>query len=191
MNRSFNPALSRGSGFTLIELVVVLSILSIVGIGLFTTHIRSVEVYAATVEEEKLSSQSWTTLSRIAGELRHASALAAPAPGTEGGSVVFSRPIGSFDSCVSCQDRSLTATYRYDSKTSSLIRETSAGAHIIADNVKSFVANSTSAGPGNILVTITFERTVVLPGGSSRTYTMTTTVNLYGAQNKTWKEVLP
>ena len=188
---TYSGELIRSNGFTLIETVVVISILSIMGVGLFTAHIRSVEVFIDITEEEKLSSESWIALHRMTKELRHASSITSPLPASPGGILLFQRPPGSYSSCVSCQDRSLQVRYSFDKNNFTLIRETAFGAHIVADNVSSFLAEAKPLVTGNTLVTLTLTRMADASIPSSRIHTMTTSVFLNGAINKTWREVLP
>lgn len=167
-----------------------MTILAILSVAFFTVHIRSAGIFVDITEQERLSTETWVALKRMTREARSATAITSPAPGLSGDSFSFRRANNSFESCVSCQDRSLAITYRYDPNSKSILRESAAGTYVMADNVESFNVLASADSAERRIVTITLTRAGDSNPGNNR-ITLTTTTGFYGARNSLWREVAP
>jgi len=78
-------------GFTLIEMVMVIVILSIISAITIYFLINSLKVYTMTINQKTLFDEGKLALERMCRDIRDAKSIASPAPGGSGNSILFTR----------------------------------------------------------------------------------------------------
>ena len=81
----------RSKGFTLIEMVVVIVILSIASAIAIKFLADSLRVYTMTVNQKTLMDEGKFALERMCRDIRDAQSISVPTTGTTGGSITFKR----------------------------------------------------------------------------------------------------
>jgi prepilin-type N-terminal cleavage/methylation domain-containing protein len=87
--RTPNSELQRG--FTLIEIVIVMVILSIVSVITIKFLIDSLRIYTMTVNQKTLLDEGKLALERMCRDIRDAKSITTPAPGGSGSTITFLR----------------------------------------------------------------------------------------------------
>lgn len=91
------PSPSRGEGwkgdkgFTLIEMIVVVVILSIVGVITIKFLVDSLKIYTMTVNQKTLYDEGKLALERMCRDIRDAQSITSPTPGTSANAITFTR----------------------------------------------------------------------------------------------------
>ena len=78
-------------GFTLIEMVMVIVILSIISAITIYFLITSLKVYTMTINQKTLFDEGKLALERMCRDIRDAKSIASPAAGSSGNSILFTR----------------------------------------------------------------------------------------------------
>lgn len=173
------------SAYTLIELVIVISILGILSVGGMVWMTDSVIVYKNSSDETRLAGETWITLERIARELRNATVVTTPARGATSSSLSFTRPSAAASDCAGCVDNSTDISFSYISASHKLWRTTAASSsRLLADRVTSFTVTASDDDADKRIYTIT----IASQSAGGRTVTMETTVYPASARNNGWME---
>jgi len=131
---------SNQSGFTLIEIIVVLVILGFLGAATFRFVLLGVEFFVSSREHKQLSDEGRLALERMVRELRTASQINSPSAGSTGSSVNFTKI--SYDYATGAP-----TDITFQQNGSSLERTgNSAATVVLASNVSSFQATYESSG---------------------------------------------
>jgi prepilin-type N-terminal cleavage/methylation domain-containing protein len=88
------PVRGLSKGFTLIEVVVVIVILSIVSGITVKFLVDSMRIYTMTVNQKTLFDEAKLALERMCRDIRDAQAIATPTPGNSGNLITFTRTNG-------------------------------------------------------------------------------------------------
>jgi len=87
-----NPMLPRRNrGFTLIEVIIVIIILSIVSAITIHFMVSSLRIYTMTVNQKTLLDEGKLALERMCRDIRDARTITSPASGGSGSSITFTR----------------------------------------------------------------------------------------------------
>jgi len=87
--RTSNSELRKG--FTLIEIIVVIVILSIISAITINFLINSIKIYTMTVNQKTLFDEGKLALERMCRDIRDARSITSPASGGSGSSITFMR----------------------------------------------------------------------------------------------------
>jgi prepilin-type N-terminal cleavage/methylation domain-containing protein len=83
--------LKASKGFTLIEMIVVIVILSIISAITINFLINSIKIYTMTVKQKTLFDEGKLALERMCRDIRDARSISSPASGGSGSSITFTR----------------------------------------------------------------------------------------------------
>jgi prepilin-type N-terminal cleavage/methylation domain-containing protein len=83
--------LKSSKGFTLIEMIVVIVILSIISAITINFLINSIKIYTMTVKQKTLFDEGKLALERMCRDIRDARSISSPASGGSGSSITFTR----------------------------------------------------------------------------------------------------
>jgi prepilin-type N-terminal cleavage/methylation domain-containing protein len=86
-----NPKSAFQKGFTLIEVIVVIVILSLVSAITIYFLVSSLNVYRMTVRQKTLFDEGKLAMERMVREIRDARSITSPSAGSSGSSVTFTR----------------------------------------------------------------------------------------------------
>jgi prepilin-type N-terminal cleavage/methylation domain-containing protein len=117
-------------GFTLIEIVIVIVILSIVSAITIKFLVDSLRIYTMTVNQKTLFDEGKLALERMCRDIRDARAITSPASGSSGNSITFTRANATTQDVVD-----ETITFRL---TGSNLEKVKSSASVLASNVTSF-----------------------------------------------------
>jgi len=110
----------RSKGFTLIEMIVVIVILSIAAGITIKFLVDSLKVYTMTVNQKTLLDEGKFALERMCRDIRDAQSISVPTTGSSGSSITFVRTNGTaYDSALDAITFSVPATTLIKSKTPS------------------------------------------------------------------------
>lgn len=141
--------LLRSKGYTLIEMVMVIVILSIVcGI---TIHFlaNSLKIYAMTVNQKTLLDEGKLALERICRDIRDARAIASPAAGGSGNLVTFTRTHSTAQDLAS-----ETITFRLNGITLEKAKASPMVTSAMAANVSAFLVSRSASDEITIQLTL-------------------------------------
>ena len=128
----------RSKGFTLIELIVVIVILSIAATITIKFLADSLRVYTMTVNQKTLYDEAKLSLEQMCRGIRDASSITSPASGNSGSSITFVRTHKTY-----CDTAGQTITYLLSAGALQKV-EASTG-YAMANNVTAFtVTNATN-----------------------------------------------
>ncbi|MGZ6225162.1 MAG: prepilin-type N-terminal cleavage/methylation domain-containing protein [Syntrophales bacterium] len=134
-------------GFTLIEIIVVIVILSIASVITIKFLVDSLRIYNMTVNQKTLFDEGKLALERMCRDIRDANAIS----GSTASSITFVR-----DNATAQDSASETITFRWLGGTNPLEKVKAGTGYPMASNVTAFaVANATN----EILLTLTLSRT--------------------------------
>jgi len=137
----------RSKGFTLIEMIVVIVILSIAAGITINFLVSSLKVYTMTVNQKTLYDQAKLSLEQMCRGIRDASSITSPASGNSGSSITFVRTHQTYSDTAG-----ETIVYQLNAGTLQKV-EASTG-YAMANNVTAFtVTNATNL----ILLTLTLQ----------------------------------
>ncbi len=91
---SNSELLVRSKGFTLIEIIVVIVILSIAAAITIKFLVDSMRIYTMTVNQKTLLDEGKFALERMCRDIRDAQSISTPSPGNSGNSITFTRTNG-------------------------------------------------------------------------------------------------
>ena len=81
----------RSKGFTLIEMVIVIVILSVVSAITIKFMVDSIQIYTMTVNQKTLLDEGKFALERMCRDIRDAQSISVPTTGSSGSSITFVR----------------------------------------------------------------------------------------------------
>jgi len=137
-------------GFTLIEIIIVIVILSIVSGITIKFLIDSLKIYTMTVNQKTLFDEGKLALERMCRDIRDARAITTPAAGGSGNTIVFQRTY------ATAQDGlNETLTFRLTGTTLEKVKTSPAGTSPLASNVSSFTVTRGAAGNEEITLSLT------------------------------------
>lgn len=87
--RTPNPELQRG--FTLIEIIIVIVILSIVSAITISFLVNSLKTYSMMVNQKTLFDEGKLAMERMCRDIRNAQSITTPAAGSSGSQIIFTR----------------------------------------------------------------------------------------------------
>jgi prepilin-type N-terminal cleavage/methylation domain-containing protein len=168
-----SPSPSRGEGwgggaafqrgFTLIEIIVVIVILSIVSAIAIKFLADSLRIYTMTVNQKTLFDEGKLTLERMCRDIRDGQTIFVPAPGASASNIIFKRTNATAqDIAAENVTFQLTGTTLYE------IKATPAANTPLAANVSTFTATQGTAA-ANTLNEITLALNLSLTGGGNVT----------------------
>jgi len=150
LNFKKDSELSFQRGFTLIEVVVVIVILSIASAIMINFLINSLKVYTMTVNQKNLFDEAKLALERMCRDMRDARSITTPAAGGSGNIAVFQR------TNVSAQDgASETLTFQLTGTNLEKVKTSPAATSTLAANVNSFTVTRGAAGNEEITLSLT------------------------------------
>jgi prepilin-type N-terminal cleavage/methylation domain-containing protein len=145
-----NPKSAFERGFTLIEIIIVIVILSIVSGITIKFLIDSLKIYTMTVNQKTLFDEGKLALERMCRDIRDARAITTPAAGGSGNTIVFQRTY------ATAQDGlNETLTFRLTGTTLEKVKTSPAGTSPLASNVSSFTVTRGAAGNEEITLSLT------------------------------------
>ena len=153
-NPKSSPTSSRKSGrsdrgFTLIEMVVVIVILSIAAAMTINFLANSLRVYTMTVNQKTLYDQAKLSLEQMCRGIRDASSITSPASGNSGSSITFVRTNKTYGDAAG-----ETIVYQLNAGALQKVKASPASTNTMANNVTAFgVTNTTNL----ILLTLTLQ----------------------------------
>jgi len=141
-----NPKPASQWGFTLIEMVVVIVILSIAAAMTINFLANSLRVYTMTVNQKTLYDQAKLSLEQMCRGIRDASSITSPASGNSGSSITFVRTNKTYGDTAG-----ETIVYQLNA---GVLQKVNASTNPMANNVTAFgVTNTTNL----ILLTLTLQ----------------------------------
>lgn len=152
-------------GFTLIEIIVVIVILSIVSAITIKFLIDSLKIYTMTVNQKTLYDEGKLALERMGRDIRDARSITTPASGGSGSTVTFQR------TNATAQDGlNETLTFQLTGTTLEKVKTAPAATSSLASNVSSFIVTRGAGGNDEITLSLT------LSLGSGENITLQTNV---------------
>jgi len=137
-------------GFTLIEIVVVIVILSIASAIMIYFLINSLKIYTMTVNQKTLYDEGKLALERIARDIRDARSITTPAAGGSGNTIVFQR------TNATAQDGlNENLTFQLTGTTLEKVKSSPAATSPLASNVSSFTVTRGAGGNDEITLLLT------------------------------------
>ncbi len=128
-----NPRSAFQSGFTLIEIVIVIVILSIISVVTINFMVNSLKTYSMVVNQKTLLDEGKLALERMGRDIRNAQSVAAPAAGGSGSQIVFTR------THATAQDiAGETITFQLTGNTLEKVKTSPAAVSAMASNVSAF-----------------------------------------------------
>jgi prepilin-type N-terminal cleavage/methylation domain-containing protein len=137
-------------GFTLIEVVVVILILSIVSAIMIYFLINSLKVYTMTVNQKTLFDEGKLALERMVRDIRDARSITTPAAGGSGNTIVFQRV-----NSTAQDGLNETLTFQLTGTTLEKVKTSPAAISPLASNVSSFTVTRGAAGNEEITLLLT------------------------------------
>lgn len=151
--------LKSKKGFTLIEMVIVIVILSIVSSITIYFLINSLEVYTMTVNQKTLLDEGKLALERMCRDIRDARSITSPASGGSGSLITFTR------NNATAQDvAGEVITFQLNGSTLEKVKASPSVTSAMAANVSTFTV---TRGATNDEITIVL--TLSLAGGENMT----------------------
>jgi len=131
-------------GFTLIEIIVVIVILSIASGIMIYFLINSLKVYTMTVNQKTLFDEGKLALERMVRDIRDARSITTPAAGGSGNTIVFQR------TNATAQDGlNETLTFQLTGSTLQKVKTSPAATSPLASNVSSFTVTRGAVATNN------------------------------------------
>jgi prepilin-type N-terminal cleavage/methylation domain-containing protein len=140
--RTPNSELQKG--FTLIEIIVVIVILSIVSGITIKFLIDSLKIYTMTVNQKTLFDEGKLALERMCRDIRDARAITTPAAGGSGNTIVFQRT-----NLTSGDGTNETLTFQLTGVNIEKVKTTPASTNVLASNVSAFTVTRGVAATNN------------------------------------------
>lgn len=145
---SMNPRILEplSKGFTLIEIIIVIVILSVVSAITIKFLIDSLKIYTMTVNQKTLYDEGKLAMERMCRDIRDARSITTPAAGGSGSILTFTR------TNLTAQDAANeTITFQRNAGNSTLekIKTSPAATSRMADNVSSFTVTRGSPTTNN------------------------------------------
>jgi len=145
--RTPNSELQRG--FTLIEMVVVIVILSIISAITIYFLLSSLRIYAMTVNQKILFDEGKLTLERMCRDIRDARGISTPGAGGSGSTIIFTRNNATAQD-IAGEDIS----YQLSGSTIQKVKSSPSVTVAIADNVSAFTVTRATSDEITLLLTL-------------------------------------
>jgi prepilin-type N-terminal cleavage/methylation domain-containing protein len=129
---SFAFSLSR-EGFTLIEMVAVIIILSIISAITIYFLVNSAKQYAVMMNQRVLFEEAQLAMERMCREIRDAKAILSPSGGVSASSIVFTRTHS-----TACDSANETITFRLTGTTLEKVKTSPSAVSPLAERVSTF-----------------------------------------------------
>ena len=129
--RTLNSELQ--SGFTLIEIIIVMVVLSIISVVTINFLVNSLKTYSMMVNQKTLLDEGKSALERMCRDIRDAQSISAPAAGSSGNQIIFTR------THATAQDiANETITFQLTGNTLEKVKTSPAAISAMAGNVSAF-----------------------------------------------------
>ncbi len=139
-----NPKSTSEKGFTLIEIIIVIVILSMVSAITIKFLIDSLKIYTMTVNQKTLFDEGKLALERMCRDIRDARSITTPVAGGSGNTIVFQRTNATFGDAVN-----ETLTFRLTGTTLEKVKTSPAATSPLSSNVSSFTVTRGTAVTNN------------------------------------------
>ncbi|MBI5179335.1 MAG: prepilin-type N-terminal cleavage/methylation domain-containing protein [Nitrospinae bacterium] len=137
-------------GFTLIEIIMVISILGVLSLISFAFLGRTADTYQMASSQGKMNGELWVATERMVRELQYTNAsgnITVPALGGTGSTLTFTKP-----ACAICQDTSTAVSYTLTG--TQILRTTAKMANqVVADGISAFTVARTAQNVVTISIT--------------------------------------
>ncbi len=137
-------------GFTLIEIVVVIVILSIASAIMIYFLLNSLKAYTMTVNQKTLFDEGKLAFERMVRDIRDARSITTPAAGGSGNAIVFQRTHP-----TAYDGTNETITFRLTGTTLEKVKTSPAATSPLASNVSSFTVTRGVGGNDEITLLLT------------------------------------
>ena len=145
-----NVPLQLQRGFTLIEVIVVIVILSIVSAITINFLINSLKIYTMTVNQKTLFDEGKLALERMCRDIRDGRSITSPASGGSGSLITFIR------NNATVQDVAAeNITFRLTGTTLEKVKASPVATSSLASNVSTFTVTRGAAGNDEITLVLT------------------------------------
>jgi len=145
-----NVPLQLQMGFTLIEVIVVIVILSIVSAITINFLINSLKIYTMTVNQKTLFDEGKLALERMCRDIRDGRSITSPASGGSGSLITFIR------NNATVQDVAAeNITFRLTGTTLEKVKASPVATSSLASNVSTFTVTRGAAGNDEITLVLT------------------------------------
>jgi len=145
--RPNSELLVRSKGFTLIEILIVIVILSIVSAITIKFLFDGLRIYTMTVNQKTLFDEGKSAMERMCRDIRDAQSISVPAAGGSGSVITFIR-----NNATAQDGASETITFQRNAGNSTLekVKTSPAATSRMADNVNTFTATRGAAATNNL-----------------------------------------
>jgi len=152
--KSLNTNSAYQKGFTLIEIIVVIVILSFIAAITIKFLTDSLRIYTMTVNQKTLYDEGKLALERMVRDIRDARSITTPAAGGSGNTIVFQR------TNPTAQDGlNENLTFQLTGTTLEKVKTSPSATNSIASNVSSFTVTREVAGNEEITLSLTLSLT--------------------------------
>jgi len=158
-----NPKSALQRGFTLIEIIIVIVILSIVSVITINFLINSVKIYTMSVNQKTLFDEGKLALERMCRDIRDANTINYPAAGNSGSTITFIR-----DDATAQDAAGETITFQLSTTTLQKVKTNPAATSNMADYANTFTVTQGAAATNN-LNEITLVLNLLRPTGENVT----------------------
>ena len=149
-----NVPLQLQRGFTLIEVIVVIVILSIVSAITINFLINSLKIYTMTVNQKTLFDEGKLALERMCRDIRDGRSITSPASGGSGSAISFTR------NNATAQDVAAESiTFQLTGSTLEKVKASPSVTSSLASNVSTFTVTRGAAGNDEITLVLTLSLT--------------------------------
>ncbi len=145
-----NPKSTFEKGFTLIEIIIVIVILSIVSAITIKFLIDGLRIYTMTVNQKTLYDEGKLALERMCRDIRDARSITTPVAGGSGNTIVFQRTNATFGDAVN-----ETLTFRLTGTTLEKVKTSPVATSALASAVSLFTVTRGAAGNDEITLALT------------------------------------
>ena len=136
-------------GFTLIEIVIVIVILSIVSAITIYFLVSSLKVYTMTVNQKTLFEEGKLALERMCRDIRDARSITLPAAGASGSSITFART-----NATAQDSASENITFQLTGTNLEKVKTSPAATSTIAGNVSAFTVTRDTSNEIKLQLTL-------------------------------------
>jgi len=142
--KSLNTNTAFQKGFTLIEIIIVIVILSFIAAITIKFLTDSLRIYTMTVNQKTLYDEGKLALERMVRDIRDARSITTPAAGGSGNTIVFQRT-----NPTAHDGLNETLTFRLTGTTLEKVKTSPAATSSLASNVSSFTVTRGAAATNN------------------------------------------
>lgn len=140
----------KSKGFTLVEIIIVIVILSLISVITIKFLIDSLKIYTMSANQQTIYEEAKLALERMCRDIRDAKTITTPISGGSGNTIVFQRtnPTGGDSS-----DENLT--YRLNGNRLEKVKTSPSVTSLLASNVSSFLVTRETGGNDEITLQLT------------------------------------